>query len=121
MKFLIVDDEDQIRDGLEIILEDISDNIEFSFCGNAKEALDKYSDVKFDLIFCDLSMPIMNGEEYILHLRNSDGPNKETPVFLISAFIPKESPLLKLEDLRIIEKPFDMDNITDLVSKTLGI
>jgi DNA-binding NarL/FixJ family response regulator len=63
---LIIDDHQLIIDGLENVLQHLSENIEITHSQNAKDALDWLIDGKeFDLILVDISMPNMDGFSFI--------------------------------------------------------
>ncbi|WP_242851500.1 response regulator [Clostridium sp. DMHC 10] len=65
-KVMIVDDEIPAREILSYIInwEDTDFRIVYS-ASNGKEALNKYSDIKPDLIITDIQMPIMDGLDLI--------------------------------------------------------
>ncbi|WP_372765859.1 response regulator [Pseudoalteromonas sp.] len=67
---LIVDDNKDNRDVLAGLLQ--SCNIEYQFACNGQEALQALqSGCHFDIAFIDLLMPVMRGDELIIHIRNS--------------------------------------------------
>ena len=51
----------------------------------AKAGLDLASKYKYDIIFMDHQMPEMDGEEALQVLKGMDGPNKDTPVIVMTA------------------------------------
>lgn len=59
-------------------------NFEIDECYNGQEALDKIElNNNYDIIFMDIKMPVMDGEEAIGHLTNM--PNFKTPVVALTA------------------------------------
>jgi len=61
VRILVVDDNAIIRDGLRLLLDD---HIDWEVCGEAAdgiEAIEKYRQLKPDLVVIDVSMPRMNG------------------------------------------------------------
>ncbi|HPJ34913.1 MAG TPA: ATP-binding protein [Spirochaetota bacterium] len=52
---------------------------------NGMDAIEIADSQKFDLILMDFHMPAISGTEAALQIRNGTGPNKETPVYGISA------------------------------------
>jgi signal transduction histidine kinase/CheY-like chemotaxis protein len=61
-------------------------NIDIKMAGNGKEALDALEqDPTYDLILMDIQMPVMNGDEAIRRIRNSEKPYKDIPIFVITA------------------------------------
>jgi signal transduction histidine kinase/CheY-like chemotaxis protein len=61
-------------------------NIAIKIAENGQEALNALdADATFDLILMDIQMPIMNGDEAIQRIRNSDKPYRDIPIFVITA------------------------------------
>ncbi len=52
---------------------------------NGREALDAAAEAAFDIIIMDVNMPVMDGLTATRALRGGDGPNRETPVAVLSA------------------------------------
>ena len=79
MNVLIIDDERAIRRALKEILEFEGCSIEEAEDG--KQGLKLTQDKEFDLIFCDIKMPAMDGLEFLSSAMNL---NIETPIIMIS-------------------------------------
>ncbi len=79
---LIVDDTDAVRDIVSFMLEREG----YSVIGavNGKDALEKLKGAKIGMVITDLLMPIMDGMEFIEHLRSSD-THKSTPVVMLTS------------------------------------
>jgi DNA-binding NarL/FixJ family response regulator len=61
MRILLVDDHESVRAGVRMALRS---HPEFEVCGeasNGREALEKASEVKPDLVILDITMPVMDG------------------------------------------------------------
>lgn len=58
---------------------------------NGREAILKSNVKKFDFILMDIHMPLMDGYESCDRIRNSEGLNKETPIFALTADVTAES------------------------------
>ncbi len=58
--------------------------------GNGKEAIDFLEKQHFDLVFMDLIMPVMDGHEATISIRNSGKPYKDVPIVAMSANVVKE-------------------------------
>jgi len=107
-KILVVDDERAIRRALREILE--FEEFEVDEAENGKEGLDKAKAVDYDIIFCDIKMPEMDGMEVL------DGILKakiETPVIMISGHGNIETAVhaIKKGAFDFIEKPLDLNRI----------
>ncbi len=65
MSILVVDDDPEARNLLERLLD--QDGLHLTFARNGKEGLEKLND-ETDLVILDLSMPVMDGFEFLTHL-----------------------------------------------------
>ena len=79
MKILIIDDEKAIRRALREILEFEDCNVDEA--ENGKEGIEKLQKNEYDLIFCDIKMPVMDGIDV---LSNAMKLNIETQIIMIS-------------------------------------
>jgi CheY-like chemotaxis protein len=68
LKILIVDDDEDNRMILGRYLNDHHFNIEFA--GNGQSAFEKFTQMKFNIIFMDMEMPVMNGMDAALRMRH---------------------------------------------------
>jgi DNA-binding NtrC family response regulator len=107
-RILIIDDERSIRRALREILE--FEGFEVDEAENGKEGLDKARTASFDVIFCDIKMPQMDGLE-VLDALNKD--NVETPVIMISGHgtIDTAVQAIRKGAFDFIEKPLDLNRI----------
>ncbi|MCX6196589.1 MAG: response regulator, partial [Flavobacteriia bacterium] len=108
MKVLIIDDEPAIRRALKEILE-------FEACvvieaENGKVGLELAKSSSFDLIFCDIKMPLMDGIEVLQAFRKEE---IEAPVIMISGHGTVETAVqaIKKGAFDFIEKPLDLNRI----------
>ncbi len=107
-KILIIDDERAIRRALKEILE--FENFQVDEAENGIEGLDKAKNSLYDIIFCDIKMPQMDGMEVLdaLNLAKID-----TPVIMISGHGNIETAVeaIKKGAFDFIEKPLDLNRI----------
>ena len=80
---LVVDDDEDFRDGIRAELERKGYQVEGA--ENGREALDKITERPPLLVLLDLQMPVMNGRELMQHLRRSPELS-EVPVVVLSSF-----------------------------------
>lgn len=117
---LIVDDEDSIRTLLAEMLRLQNFNvIEASSGEEAKEAFIK-SENLLDLVILDYHLKDTTGEEILKFIRER---NKEIPVFIASGVIDAEL-TKRLNELladKIIEKPYDFDNLIESINNYIKI
>jgi len=107
-KILIIDDEPSIRRALKEILE--FEKFEVAEAENGREGLNKATAETYDVIFCDIKMPEMDGVE-VLEQLNKQGI--ETPVIMISGHGNIETAVdtIKNGAFDFIEKPLDLNRI----------
>jgi len=82
MKILIADDDDEIRDLVEMILS--SSGYDVSAHANGKKAWEGLQKTGADMAVLDINMPEMDGLE-LLDLIRGDDRFKEMPVMLLTA------------------------------------
>ena len=80
-RILIVDDEEDIREGLETLLN--LENYRVDQAVNANEGLARLENTSFDLVLLDLMLPDKSGIDFLKEFRQRD---TTTPVFLITAY-----------------------------------
>jgi len=109
---LIVDDEKLIRWSLsELLRKDFTVYSEAS----AEEALNFLARVPVDIVLTDLKMPGMNGLEFIDLLR---GKYPAIRVYALTAYASGHTTqeLLDRGARRVFSKPFDLDQIRELLT-----
>jgi len=80
-RVLVVDDELDIREGLETLLSLEGYNVDLA--ANGTEGLRKIESRAYDMVLLDLMMPDRSGMEVLREIRERD---TETPVFMITAY-----------------------------------
>lgn len=107
-KILIIDDERAIRRALREILE--FEEFEVDEAEDGIQGIDKATAETFDIIFCDIKMPNMDGMEVLDALKEAA---IETPVIMISGHgtIDTAVQALKKGAFDFIEKPLDLNRI----------
>jgi DNA-binding NtrC family response regulator len=107
-KILIIDDERAIRRALREILE--FEGFEIDEAENGKEGVDKAKSGVYEIIFCDIKMPLMDGMEVLDELLKS---KVETPLIMISGHgnIDTAVQAIKKGAFDFIEKPLDLNRI----------
>ena len=107
-KILIIDDERAIRRALREILE--FEDFEVDEAENGSEGVKLASGEQYDIIFCDIKMPEMDGMEVLDELLKA---KIETPVIMISGHGNIETAVqaIKKGAFDFIEKPLDLNRI----------
>ena len=120
---MIVDDSAILRTAIKKTarLAGVKDENIFE-AGNGREALDRLETQWIDLVLLDLNMPVMNGEEFVVALRENDD-FKDITVVIVSTESNKER-LDKLKALGVSEslhKPFEPEDLCQIISTKLGV
>ncbi len=107
-KILIIDDEKSIRNTLKDILTFEKHSVDTAEDG--KEGLQQATDNSYDIIFCDIKMPQMDGIEV---LENLIQIRPEVPVVMISGHGTIETAVeaIKKGAFDFIQKPLDLNRI----------
>ncbi|MDB0062819.1 sigma-54 dependent transcriptional regulator [Crocinitomicaceae bacterium] len=107
-KILIIDDEKSIRRALKEILE--FEEFEVDEAENGKEGLEKARAELYDIIFCDIKMPLMDGMELLEAFQKE---KIDSPVIMISGHgnIDTAVQAIKKGAFDFIEKPLDLNRI----------
>ena len=108
MKILIVDDERAIRNSLGEILTD--EGYEVDTAEDGATALSKVDKERFDVIFCDIKMPGMDGTE-VLDKRVADGVDSAIVMISGHGDIDTAVECIKKGAFDFIQKPLDLNRI----------
>lgn len=115
-RILVVDDEESIREFLEIMLK--KEGYEVTTAEDGARAKDILSKKSFDMIISDLQMPNMTGIELLKHVKES---YPETVFMLITAFGTTETAVeaMKMGAYDYVTKPFKIDEVRMNVANAL--
>lgn len=118
VKVLIVDDSKVSRRVLRNILEEAGHTIIYEAV-NGVEAVKRYELEKPDLVTMDITMPIMDGFEALQKIILA---YPDAKVIMVTAAGQKSNILeaLKRGASDFIEKPFEKEDILEIINKVLG-
>ena len=103
----IIEDDSEFRTMLRELLEE--ERYRVVAMANGAEALETLrGDTMPDVILLDVSMPIMDGFDFLRH-RNADPRLSTVPVVLVTNAKPHERPTVGVSD--VVRKPIDIDEI----------
>lgn len=107
-RILVVDDEESIREFLEIMLK--KEGYEVTLAEDGAQAKDLLGKKTFDMVISDLQMPNMNGLELLKHVKES---SPDTVFMMITAFGTTETAVeaMKIGAYDYITKPFKIDEV----------
>jgi two-component system response regulator AtoC len=113
-RILIVDDEENLRHMLSVILK--KQGYAVASAANGREALTQLSHGSFDFVLSDILMPQLDGKGL---LRELSGLGIETTVIMMSAYgtIDTAVECMKLGAYDFISKPFKNDEIVMVLKK----
>ncbi|WP_413294375.1 sigma-54-dependent transcriptional regulator [Bdellovibrio sp. HCB185ZH] len=107
-RILVVDDEESIREFLEIMLK--KEGYEITLAEDGQKAKDLLTKKSFDMIISDLQMPHVTGIELLKHVKES---YPDTVFMLITAFGTTETAVeaMKMGAYDYLTKPFKIDEV----------
>ncbi len=116
MRILLVEDEQSIREGIQINLE--SEGYEVISTGNGRKALDLIQGQHFDLLLLDVMLPDVDGFGIAEQVRLT---NQEVPILMLTA---KDMPQDRVTGLKkgaddYLTKPFNLEELLLRVSNLL--
>lgn len=119
-RILIVDDEDDIRDVVQVSLEEFA-GWQAVTAASGAEGLRIARSETLDAILLDLSMPDMDGFDLCQALK-ADSAIRQVPVIVLTAKVmpSDQRQLSELDVAGIIAKPFDPMTIWQEVAQILG-
>lgn len=118
-RVLLVDDSPQVRKLLKVILE--KEKFEVVEAENGQAGLDKVKDASPQIVLCDLSMPIMNGEEFLNRMK-TDASTKAIPVIMLTgdATSENENRYLKMGASDFMSKKSSPTVLVSRIKKAIG-
>jgi CheY-like chemotaxis protein len=119
-KIMVVDDENNLRELVRLILENEGYEVITAIDGN--DCLEKLKDVKPDLVLVDMMMPNMSGRELCEKIRSNPKTKRLKLAFLTVAILSEtgKDTLRKMRVLDYIEKPFVNRDLVSRVKKMVG-
>lgn len=121
LRVLFIDDSPAMRSFIRRVVEIAGLELNSSHeAGHGQEAIALLKAHKFDLIFCDINMPVMNGEDFLLHLRENM-PHINTPVIVVStdSTHPRVHRLTELGAKGYVKKPFTPEMIRTAIEEAI--
>ncbi len=115
---LIVDDDPTIRTMFARALKSAGD---VETAANGGEALRLLGAKKYGVVLLDLHMPVIDGFLVLQTLAAKQGPNHDTPIYVVTADTSEQARLraLRRHALFILTKPVPLAMLTSLVEATL--
>jgi signal transduction histidine kinase/DNA-binding response OmpR family regulator len=116
---MVVDDVKENRDILSYVLRDVG--IDVIEAHNGQECVDILSQKTIDVIFTDIRMPVMGGEEMIVYIRQTMRSKVKCIAISASTLEYQTKEILALGFDCFISKPFKFETIYENLEKLLHI
>ena len=113
MRVLVVDDVPDLRELYSENLEEAG--LEVLIASNGAEGLGVVERESPDIVLLDLMMPVMDGYEFLQHLRRMPG-HQSTPAVVVSA-IATGGFSRRLGASGFVAKPFDADELVSVLER----
>lgn len=119
-KALVIEDEKDLR---EMIVEDLVDlGLEVDEAINGEMGLDAIRKNRYDLVFTDLTMPLMNGVDFIKNARKEEVG--DTKFVIITGGLTGKDPVSKEKELDLLAdaklfKPYEINDLIKITSKLI--
>ena len=118
LRFLVVDDNEDIRDVFCRLVERAGHVASTAYDG--QDAVETLEREKFDVMLLDLTMPRMTGVEVVRWLRDRPDVAPALRIVVISAWAGENRAVLQeLGITTVMQKPLRIQQLTDLIAETL--
>ena len=118
LRFLVVDDNEDIRDVFCRLVERAGHVASTAYDG--QDAVETLERERFDVMLLDLTMPRMTGVEVVRWLRDRPDVAPDLRVVVISAWAGENRAVLQeLGITTVMQKPLRIQQLTDLIAETL--
>jgi DNA-binding NtrC family response regulator len=115
-RFLVVDDEEHIREILKATLEPLAVSVHDA--GSAEEALEKVREENLDVIICDVQMPGMSGLEFLNKVK-SEQPAVKFLMITAHGTMDTAVKALRYGASDFLTKPFENETIRQIARRLL--
>ncbi len=113
-RILLVEDQPSVRQSFRMLFE-IDGHI-VTEAGDGADALDCFTKGQFDLVVTDFEMPIMNGDELAVRIKEL---RPKQPIIMITAYRKELGDPQNPVD-RILNKPFSLEDLRRTVAELLS-
>jgi len=118
-RILVVDDDTLVAKAMSRLLAEHHEVLALTSAGEALTRLERGE--RFDLIFCDLMMPVTTGVEFHQRLLELDRAQAERTIFITGgAFTESSRKFLETTANDRLEKPFDQQKLRQIIARYLN-
>ena len=112
-RILLIDDDDSIREFVEMALQD--EGYEVVSAAHGEAALTAVARTRPSLILLDMRMPVMTGWDFAQAYRATPGPH--VPIIVVTAAHDPEARAAQIHADDFLAKPFDIDDLLEVVER----
>ncbi|QDM15705.1 GAF domain-containing hybrid sensor histidine kinase/response regulator [Tardiphaga sp. vice278] len=120
LKLLLVEDLEVNQELIKAVLEGLGHQIDVA--SNGAEAIEMIQSVRYDLVFMDIQMPVVDGLTATRAIRNSDHESRAVPIIAMTAnVLPKQ--IIAFKDAGMddhVGKPFKLAEIVSVIARWVG-
>lgn len=111
---LIVDDNQDLADGLAMVLED--ENYHVSLAYNGTDAINTFDASHFDVVFVDIKLPDISGMDVYQYINKK---NPKARVIMMTGFRIEQvlEEVIEKGNVEILRKPFEMKRIEEILEE----
>jgi CheY-like chemotaxis protein len=118
-RLLLIDDEPMIA---TLIQRSLHKSWDVTWLASAADALERLKSESFDVIVCDLMMPIMDGMQFAAELETLNPVLRGRTMFLTGGAVNDASEqFLARPDVRYMSKPLSMRDLDTALKKISGL
>jgi len=119
LKVLFVDDDPKVLSGLRRSMHAYSRRCECIFVTNGKEGLEVFKTTPIDVVVSDMRMPIMDGAEFLNHVREH---HPETVRIILSGYAAQDSVMRTVGPAHLyLAKPCSPETLLNAVTRPLAL
>lgn len=116
MNILICEDDEDLASMLAEKFLDYFDDSVCTLVANGDVAAKELDTTAYDFINLDMNIPGMKGHEIIRHVRDGQGPNRRTPIILLSAEVDDSTEEFLNQSVVKIHKPVHMEKLLEIAA-----
>lgn len=119
-KILLADDNEQIIELVSIELAQFLKHVQITTVRDGLKARDLTNKYRYDLIVSDNVMPGLEGRDFIRQVRDTPGPNSDTPFIICSGNF-HVGDFKGISECCVLHKPFDQEKLHHYLRRLLSL
>jgi DNA-binding response OmpR family regulator len=116
VNILICEDDEDLAGMLAEKFLDYFDDSVCTLVANGDLAAKELDTTAYDFINLDMNVPGMKGHQIIRHVRDGQGPNRKTPIILLSAEVDDSTEEFANQSVVKIHKPVHMEKLLEIAA-----